>query len=123
MNHKRLEGKVAIVTGATGGIGEATAKRFLEEGASVMLVGRSAEKLRETRGRLAVDTGLAEIVADATDETAMAAAVAATVEAFGGVDILFANAAGCSRDDGYFAIQSFSAIGLLLHSFAPHQDN
>ena len=46
---KRLEGKTAIVTGATGGIGEATAKRFLEEGASVMLVGRSAEKLEYTR--------------------------------------------------------------------------
>lgn len=91
-SRKRLDGKIAIVTGATGGIGEATAKKFLQEGAQVMLVGRSAEKLKETRGRLAVDTGLAEIVADATDETAMAAAVAATVAAFGGVDILFANA-------------------------------
>ena len=49
---KRLDGKVAIVTGATGGIGEATAKLFLSEGARVMLVGRSAEKLKETRGRL-----------------------------------------------------------------------
>lgn len=92
MTHGRLEGKVAIVTGATGGIGEATAKRFLEEGASVMLVGRSAEKLRETRERLAVDKGLADFVADATDEKASAAAVTATVEAFGGVDILLANA-------------------------------
>ena len=92
MNNGRLEGKVAIITGATGGIGEATAKRFLEEGASVMLVGRSAEKLRETRARLAVDNGVADFVADAADEDATAAAVAATIEAFGGVDILLANA-------------------------------
>ena len=89
---RRLEGKVAIITGATGGIGEATAKRFLEEGASVMLVGRSAEKLAETRDRLAVKGNVATSVADAADENAMAAAVAATVDAFGGVDILLANA-------------------------------
>lgn len=88
----RLAGKVAIITGATGGIGEATSKLFLKEGASVMLVARSADKLKETRDRLAVDTGLAHFVADVTDEEAMAAAVAATVEAFSGVDILFANA-------------------------------
>lgn len=92
MSSKRLDGKVAIITGATGGIGEATAKRFLEEGASVMLVGRSAEKLKETKAMLAADNGLATFVADATDEAATAAAVAATVEAFGGVDILIANA-------------------------------
>ncbi len=92
MTQKRLDGKVAIVTGATGGIGEATAKRFLAEGASVMLVGRSAEKLKETRERLAIDNSLAIFVADAADEKAMAAAVGATVEAFDGVDILLANA-------------------------------
>lgn len=89
---KRLSGKVAIVTGATGGIGEATAELFLSEGASVMLVGRSADKLGETRDRLGVDTGLAHFVADAADEAATAAAVTATINAFGGVDILFANA-------------------------------
>ena len=91
-NGKRLSGKVAIVTGATGGIGEATAKLFLSHGASVMLVGRSAEKLKETRDRLGVDSGLAHFVADAADEVATAAAVKATVENFGGVDILLANA-------------------------------
>ena len=89
---KRLDGKAAIITGATGGIGEATARLFLDEGASVMLVGRSKEKLKATRERLAVENGLAEFVADAGDEAATAAAVAATVEAFGGVDILLANA-------------------------------
>jgi NAD(P)-dependent dehydrogenase (short-subunit alcohol dehydrogenase family) len=89
---KRLQGKVAVITGATGGIGEATAKLFLQEGASVMLVARSAEKLKATRDRLAVEQNLAQFVADATDEAAMAAAIAATVKTFGGVDILFANA-------------------------------
>ncbi|MGI8788708.1 MAG: SDR family NAD(P)-dependent oxidoreductase [Pyrinomonadaceae bacterium] len=89
---KRLDGKVAIITGATGGIGEATAKRFLDEGASVMLVGRSAEKLKETRERLANYENVADYVADAADEAATKAAVEATVEAFGGVDILLANA-------------------------------
>jgi NAD(P)-dependent dehydrogenase (short-subunit alcohol dehydrogenase family) len=93
----RLEGKTAIVTGATGGIGEATAKLFLEEGAKVMLVGRSAEKLGATQERLAAGGRVAHSVADATDEHATAAAVAATVAAFGGVDILFANAGNEGR--------------------------
>jgi NAD(P)-dependent dehydrogenase (short-subunit alcohol dehydrogenase family) len=87
-----LDGKVAIITGATGGIGEATAKRFIEEGAQVMLVGRSAEKLKVTRDRLAFDDSVAVFVADATDETATAASITATLEEFGGVDILIANA-------------------------------
>lgn len=88
----RLQGKVAIITGATGGIGEATAKLFLKEGAKVMIVGRSSEKLTSTRKRLAADAQLAHYVADAADETANAAAVAAAVDAFGGVDIMIANA-------------------------------
>jgi len=80
-SRKRLDGKVAVITGATGGIGEATSKRFLEEGASVMLVGRSAEKLKETRERLAEYQNVAEFVADAADEAATAAAVAVTIKA------------------------------------------
>ena len=88
----RLQGKTAIITGSTGGIGEATAKVFLQEGANVMLVGRSEGKLKETVARLGVQQGLAQCVAEATDEAAVAAAVDATVKTFGGVDVLFANA-------------------------------
>jgi NAD(P)-dependent dehydrogenase (short-subunit alcohol dehydrogenase family) len=92
MDHERLEGRIAIVTGATGGIGEATAKRFLEEGASVMLVGRSEAKLSETVERLAGNGKVATFVADAADEAATKASVEATIDTFGGVDILIANA-------------------------------
>jgi len=88
----QLEGKTALVTGATGGIGEAIAKRFLNEGANVMLVGRSPEKLEATYSRLGGGANLARFVAEATDETATSASVAATLEAFGGLDILVANA-------------------------------
>ena len=87
-----LAGKVAIVTGATGGIGEATARLFLELGAKVILVARSADTLAETKARL---EGVGEFdgaIADCTDEGATAAAVARTVEQFGGLDILIANA-------------------------------
>ncbi len=88
----KLAGKVSLITGATGGIGEATAKLFLDEGARVMLVGRSAAKLAETTARLGAQEGLAHFVADAVDEKQTAAAVAETVARFGGLDILFANA-------------------------------
>ena len=94
----RLAGKTAIITGATGGIGEATAKRFLGEGASVMLVGRSADKLDETCARLGANGKLECFVADAADEEATAASVAAAVEAFGGVD----NFIGKRRNGGPF---------------------
>lgn len=91
-NGKRLAGKVAVITGATGGIGEATAKRFLQEDASVMLVGRCADKLEKTCERLGANGKLECAVAEAADEAATAAAIKAAVEKFGGVDILLANA-------------------------------
>jgi 3alpha(or 20beta)-hydroxysteroid dehydrogenase len=88
----RLEGKAAIITGATGGIGETTARIFLDEGAAVMLVGRSSEQLAAVRSRMPSGRRVELSVAEARDEAAMEAAVAATIKAFGGVDILFANA-------------------------------
>lgn len=89
---QRLDGKVAIITGATGGIGEATARLFLNLGAKVMLVARSADKLAGTRGRLESLGEVRESVSEAADEAGIAAAVNATLRQFGGLDILVANA-------------------------------
>ena len=88
----RLDGKVALITGATGGIGEATARAYLREGANVMLVGRSEDKLTETRERLGHADATATFATDAADDAGVRDSVAATVAAFGGLDILFANA-------------------------------
>lgn len=92
INRQRLDGKIAIVTGATGGIGEATAKLFLQLGAKVMLVARSPDKLSATLSRLQPIGETACSLAEAHDEQAFAAAVEATLERFGGLDILIANA-------------------------------
>jgi NAD(P)-dependent dehydrogenase (short-subunit alcohol dehydrogenase family) len=128
----RLDGKVAIITGATGGIGEATARLFLSEGAKVMLVGRSAEKLSDSLARIGHEDSVGQFVADATDEAATGEAVAATVEAFGGVDILFANAGteGVAKPLEDLTVEEFNhvlqtnVVGVWLsvkHCVAPMQ--
>lgn len=88
----RLAGKIALITGATGGIGTATAQAYLREGAKVMLVGRSEEKLTELRERLGHAEALATFATDAADEAGVRDSIDATVKAFGGLDIVFANA-------------------------------
>ena len=91
---RELDGRVALVTGATSGIGRATALRFAQEGARVALVGRSAEGLREVAELIAAHDGEAlEIRADVMDERDARRAVDAAVEKFGGLDLLV-NAAG-----------------------------
>ncbi len=108
----RLEGKTALITGATGGIGEASAKAFLSEGANVMLVGRSTEKLDSTRERLDNADRLRHMVADAGDEAATAAAVAATVDVFGGLDILLvaAGANGVAKPFEEQTLEDFETL-------------
>lgn len=88
----RLTGKTAVITGATGGIGEASVVRFLSEGAKVMAIGRSAEKLARLTSRIGENPNFATFVADSTDEQATAAAMQQTEAQFGQIDILFANA-------------------------------
>ena len=88
----RLKGKTAIVTGATGGIGAATAKRYLEEGANTILVGRSKEKLDDLISNVPFSENALTHLAEATDESAVIDCMNIAKDQFGSVDIVFANA-------------------------------
>jgi NAD(P)-dependent dehydrogenase (short-subunit alcohol dehydrogenase family) len=82
-----MQGKVAFVTGASGGIGLATARRFAEAGASVALCARRVEVLdREVELLTAKGHQALAVAADVTDGGQVAAAVAHTVERFGQLD-------------------------------------
>jgi NAD(P)-dependent dehydrogenase (short-subunit alcohol dehydrogenase family) len=89
----RFTGKTALVTGAGGDIGAATAIRFAKEGATVVIFDRKEELLAETAEACAA-TG-AEVLTygvDQTDREAVEAAIEAAAEKTGGIDLLFANA-------------------------------
>jgi len=87
---KALNGKVAIVTGASSGIGLETAKLYLAEGAKVVLTGRSLEKLQAIEGELTGDYLL--FPAEASSIQASKSLIEKTVATFGKIDVLFLNA-------------------------------
>lgn len=109
----RLANKITIITGATSGIGEATARRFIEEGATVVLAGRSEEKgeaLAKELGERAVFKRT-----DIMSEDDIAALVDFTVEKFGRLDCLFNNAgAGDRTTVDSFDEDEFARIMRLL---------
>jgi len=91
---KEFEGKVALVTGASSGIGRATAVRFAEEGAQVTLVGRARKALFEVAAEIKECGGEGfAVVADVTDEQDAERVVRETIDDFGRIDVLV-NAAG-----------------------------
>ena len=93
----RLEGKVAFITGAAAGIGRATAILFAREGARVAIADISAAGAEET-AHLAGNGAIA-IRTDVTDEASISAAIRATEEKFGRLDILHNNAGGSTPQD------------------------
>jgi NAD(P)-dependent dehydrogenase (short-subunit alcohol dehydrogenase family) len=89
---QRLEHKVALITGGTSGIGEATAELFAAEGAKVVITGRSEEKGARIAERLGEN--VLYLRADVTQEQDIEASVNFAVERFGRFDVLFNNAGG-----------------------------
>lgn len=117
----RLAGKVALVTGATSGIGETIARRLVAEGAQVLATGRSSE--RGQRLEAALGSHLHFYSTDIKDEESGSALTSAAVSRFGRLDVLVNNAAVDHTGDlllvpdkeirEVFEVNTFAAIRLL----------
>ena len=110
----RLDGKVAVITGAAQGIGEATARLFAERGiAGLLLTDRQAERLAAVEESLRSLTAVTTVVADLADPVQVAAIIPAAESAFGRIDIL-ANIAGITDRGSIFD----SSVELFDRMFA-----
>ncbi|HVK49085.1 MAG TPA: SDR family oxidoreductase [Pseudobacter sp.] len=89
---KRLENKVAIITGGAGSIGKTTARLFLDEGAKVFIVDLSEEALKKTAEELGNPKNLAWAAADVTQSADVQKYAAEAEKQFGKIDIFFNNA-------------------------------
>ena len=123
----RLHNKTALITGGNSGIGLATARMFLAEGAQVALTGRNRETLAAAERELGPDALV--IAADATHPGAPDEAVARTIERFGKLDIVFANAGivgqtplGSTTAEAFERILSINltAVFLTVQAALPH---
>ena len=92
----RLDGKVAVITGAAGGIGREAALLFSEEGASVCVADVSAEQGEQTASECR-DAFFQQV--DVAEPASVEAMYAATVERYGGIDVLYNNAGISPEDD------------------------
>ena len=91
--NQRLAGKTVIVTGGGSGLGKGASERIVAEGGSVAVVDIRARLAEEVAADIRAEGGQAVAIAcDVSDEAQVSAAVAATVEEFGGIHGLFANA-------------------------------
>ncbi|WP_137391330.1 SDR family NAD(P)-dependent oxidoreductase [Rhodoligotrophos defluvii] len=107
---RRSQGKVALVTGATGGIGMAVVRRLMDDGAKVFLVDLDEQALRAQSEALGDETGWA--VADVSDEAGMARAVEAATARFGRIDMGLLNAGieGKIAPLGELAVADFDRV-------------
>src|SRR6185369_15538463 len=87
---KKLEGKVAVITGGSSGIGLATAKRFVDEGAYVVITGRREEELKAAAA--SIKTNVTAVVSDVSRLEDLDRLYAVVKQKHGHIDILFANA-------------------------------
>lgn len=89
---KKLQGQVALITGAASGIGRAISERYVAEGACVVIADRDLEGAQKLAHELGGADKAIAVLVDVTDESAVEAAIDSAVLAFGGLDILVNNA-------------------------------
>src|SRR5215469_3250069 len=95
----RLQNRVAIITGGNSGIGEATARRFAQEGAKVAILARREREGFAVQEAIRGEGGdVTFFPCDVTDRKAMEEAVTRTVATYGGVQIVINNAGGGARE-------------------------
>ena len=100
----KLDGKVAIITGSTSGMGRATAYLFAKEGAKVVVTGRNEARAKEVVDKIKADGGEAiYVLADAADSSFAQTIYDKTMEAYGTIDILMNNA-------GMLSLAQFATI-------------
>jgi 3-oxoacyl-[acyl-carrier protein] reductase len=109
----RLSDKVTIVTGASSDIGRGIVKRFIDEGAKVILVARDLKKLEEARKEIGNEEMTASISCDLTDESQVLQAVNQIMDTYGKIDILINNA-GAINDPVHFHEMKDSEIKKLI---------
>ena len=102
---KRLQGKTAVITGGNSGIGLATAKEFVEQGARVAIFGRNKETLDESVRT--IGNGVVSIQGDVSKMKDLDTLFRTVKEQFGGIDILFVNA----------GIGKFAPLEMINESF------
>lgn len=88
----RMKGKVAVVTGAGGGVGKAISKRLAAEGCRVVLIGRNREKLAKVALEIGDKKNVLTVATDITKEAEVLSAMEQTISSFDRVDILVNNA-------------------------------
>ncbi|HEX2471206.1 MAG TPA: SDR family oxidoreductase [Nitrososphaera sp.] len=87
-----IKGKVAIVTGAGGGVGKAISKRLSSEGCKVIMLGRDRTKLQKTASEIGNKRNTMTVIADITKEAEVLSAIDQTINSFDKIDILVNNA-------------------------------
>src|SRR4051812_31657626 len=88
----KIKGKVAIVTGAGGGVGRAISKRLVSEGCKVVLLGRDRARLQKAASEVGDKNSTMTVMADITKEAEVLSAMEQTISSFDKVDILVNNA-------------------------------
>jgi 3-oxoacyl-[acyl-carrier protein] reductase len=89
----RLKGKIAIITGASSDIGTDMSKRFVDEGATVIMLGRNINSLEKARSAIKNKDSAVSMTCDITDDSQVLSIIEQVVDKYGGIDVLVNNAA------------------------------